>query len=166
MAASNGSAGTELVLNVPQGGQIIKTFNLTPSLPVDGKAGDWLWADPKTPTTQISTVNIKFNVDSSTVEQDFERAILVINLQQNSKENGYWRFALNGVAINPEYKDIYHNVEFEVVDDGETLIVHAQVIGDTRENIKFSFVAAFADSVSGLITNCQSQDPDINVGRP
>ena len=165
MAASN-NAGTQLVVNVPQGGQKIQTFNLTPSLPVDGKAGDWLWADPAAPTTQISSVRVKFSVDSSATEQDFERAILIINIQQDSKANGYWRFALNGVAINPEYSDIYHNVEFDVSDDGATLIAHVQVIGDTLETIKFSFVASFTDAVSGVVTTYESQDPDIIPGRP
>lgn len=163
MATSN---GTELVVSVPQGGQVIKTFNLTPSLPVDGKISDWLWAEVSAPTTQVAAVRVKFNINSSEVEQDFERAILVINLQQNSKNNGYWRFALDGVAINPEFKDIYHNVDFEVVDDGATLIAHVQVIGETQETIKFSFLAAFADAVSGMVTTYESQDPDIIPGRP
>lgn len=166
MAASKGSAGTELVVSVPQGGQVIRTFNLTPSLPVDGKAGDWLWADPSAPTTLISTVNVKFNVESTAVEQDFERAVLIINMQQNSKENGYWRFALDGLAINPEYKDIYHNAEFEIVENGETLVAYIQVVGNTRENIKFSFVASYADSASGVVGVYQSADPDIGIGRP
>ena len=162
MATSN---GTELVVSVPQGGQVIKTFNLTPNLPVSGKISDWLWADVSAPTAQVAAVRVKFNVNSSAMEQDFERAILVINLQQNSNSNGYWRFALNGVAINPEYKDVYHNVDFEVVDDS-TLIAHVQVIGDTLETIKFSFVASFTDAASGVVTTYESQDPDIIPGRP
>jgi len=162
MATSNGS---ELVVSVPQGGQVIKTFNLTPNLPVGGKISDWLWADVSAPTAQVAAVRVKFNINSSAMEQDFERAILVINLQQNSNSNGYWRFALNGVAINPEYKDVYHNVDFEVVDD-ETLIAHIQVIGDTLETIKFSFVASFTDAASGVVTTYESQDPDIIPGRP
>lgn len=163
MATSN---GTELVVNVPQGGQVIKTYNLTPKLPVDGKISDWLWADVGAPTTQIAAVRVKFNINSSAMEQDFERAILVINLQQNSNNNGYWRFVQNGVAINPEYKDIYHNVDFEVIDDGATLIAHVQVIGETLETIKFSFLASFTDAVSGVVTTYESQDPDIIPGRP
>lgn len=160
------SKGTELVVSVPQGGQVIRTFNLTPSLPRDGKAGDWPWVDAAAPTTLISNVRVRFSVNSSAVEQDFERAILIINLQQGSSGNGYWRFAADGVAINPKYKDVYHNVDFEVVNEGETLIAHVQVIGDTQGDIRFGFVASFTDSVSGEVSTYESQDPGIGPGRP
>lgn len=167
MAASTcNDVGTEVVFSVPQGGQVIRTFDLTPSQPVDGKAVDWLWADAKDSTTHISSVRVRFSIESSAIEQDFERAILVVNLKQGASGNGVWRFAGNGVAINPEYRDIYHNVEFEVVNDGETLIAFIQVVGETQENIKFRFLAAFSDAVSGLVSTYESADPDIKIGRP
>lgn len=163
MADSN---GTELVISVPQGGQVIQTFNLTPGLPQDGKAGDWPWVDAKATTRLLSGVRVKFSVDSSAVEQDFERAILIINLQQNSKETGYWRFAENGVSLNPEFRDIYRNVDFEVVNDGETLIAYVQVIGLTQGNLKFGFLASFTDASSGVVSTYESKDPDIYPQRP
>ncbi|HWV16169.1 MAG TPA: DP-EP family protein [Cellvibrio sp.] len=165
MAASNGNT-TALVIDVPQGGQVIRTFNLTPSQPANGKAGDWLWVDSATPGTALAKVNVKFNVKSSALEQEFERAVLVINLQQNPEESGYWRFAMNGVAINPKFKDVYHNVDFEVVDDGETLIAYVQVIGMTQEDIQFGFVASYTDAVSGAVAIYESADPGIQPGRP
>ena len=163
MADSN---GTELIVSVPQGGQVIRSFDLTPNLPVDGKAGNWLWVELGASAEHIAKVRVKFSINSSAVEQDFERAILIVNLKQNSSESGYWRFALNGVAINPKFKDIYHNVEFETVNDGETLIAYVQVIGETQETIQFSFVASYTDATSGAVSIYESADPGIIPGRP
>ena len=163
MADSN---GTELVVSVPQGGQVIRTFNLTPSLPQDGKAGDWPWVDASASSVLLSGVRVRFSVDSSATEQEFERAILIINLQQNSKETGYWRFSQNGVALNPEYRDIYQNVDFEVVNDGETLIAYVQVLGLTQGHLKFGFLASFTDASSGVVSTYESKDPDILPVRP
>lgn len=167
MAASTGSnAGKELILSVPQGGQVIRTFNVTPGLPSDGKAGDWLWVDTSDPTVHLSTVRVKFSIGSSAVEQDYERAILVINLQQNTKESGYWRFSSSGVAVDPKYKDLYGGIECDVTDDGEVLVVHIQAIGDIQGGIHFGFVASYTDDVSGAAATYQSQDPEIYYGRP
>lgn len=160
------SKGTDLIVNVPRGGQVIRTFNLTPSLPVSGKAGDWPWVDVTAPATLLANVRAKFSVDSSEMEQNFERAVLVINIQQNSSETGYWRFALDGVAITPDSGDDHRNIEFEVVDGGKTLIVHIQVIGLTEEYVQFGFVASYTDAVSGEVTIYQSVDPGVGGGRP
>lgn len=156
-----------LVIKVPQGGQVIRSFNLMPSLPKDEQAANWILtdADEKKPK-DISNIRVSFSIKSSEVEQEFERAILIVNLQQNPNENGYWRFVFNGVAVNPGYSDVNHDLAVEVVNQGVTLIAQMQVIGDTQEEILFGYVASFTHAVSGEVTIYESKDPGIGGGRP
>jgi hypothetical protein len=156
-----------LIIKVPQGGQVIRSFNLLPSLPVNGKAANWLLTDPNEKKPKdITSIRVSFSVKSSDIEQEFERAILIVNMQQNTHENGYWRFALNGIATAPQHGDVDNDIEIEIVNQGATLIAHVQVIGDTQEIILFGYVASFTDTVSGQVTIYESQDPDIIPGRP
>ena len=133
---------------------------------MDGQAGNWLLVDPDAPKTDISTIRVSFSGKSSEIEQEFERAILIVNMLQNSSENGYWRFALNGVATAPQYSDVDHDVGVEIVNQGATLIAHVQVIGDSQEMILFGYVASFTDAASGQVTIYESQDPGVYPGRP
>ena len=162
----NVKSSSELVITVPQGGQVIRTFNLTPALPVDGQVQNWLMADPAKPTTDIDSIRVSFSVQSSELEQEFERAIIEINMLQNPNNNGVWRFMGTGVAVSPEYSDVHHDVAVEIINQGLTLIAQVQVIGDYQEEIKFGYVAAFTDANSGEITIYESQDPDLKPGRP
>jgi hypothetical protein len=155
---------SDLVIVVPQGGQVIRTFNLTPALPVDGQAQNWLMADPAKPTTDIDSIRVSFSVQSSELEQEFERAIIEINMLQNPNNNGVCRFM--GTGVGPEYSDVHHDVEVEISNQGLTLTAQIQVIGDYQEEIKFGYVAAFTEANSGEITIYESQDPGINPGRP
>lgn len=157
----------ELTIKVPQGGQVIRTFNLTPSLPVDGKAANWLVVDPtaKKPT-DIDTLRVSFNPKSSITEQYFERAVLIVEMQQNSTENGTWRFVSDGVVVNSKTPDANHDFAVEVIDQGMTLIVYVHEIGDASEEVRFSYIASFTDAVSGQVSVYQSQDPGIGSGRP
>ncbi len=157
----------DLIIEVPKGGQVIRSFNLTPSLPIDGQAANWLLVDSdEQKPKDISTILVSFSVESSEIEQEFERAILIVNLQQNPNENGIWRFALNGVASAPQYSDVNHDIGVEIINQGLTLVAHVQVIGDTQELILFGYVASFTDAQSGQVTIYESKDPGIQPGRP
>ena len=157
---------TSLVIKIPKGGQIIRSFNLTPSLPVDGKATNWLLIDPEQPLRDIDSIGFSFNQESSALEQQFERAIVEINITQNPGNNGIWRFASDGVTVNPDFSDVDHDVVIEITNQGFTLIAQIQLIGDLPEEIRFGYLAAFTDAVSGAVSVYESQDPDIRVGRP
>ena len=164
---SNDAAVNEITVRVPQGGQSIRSFNLTPSKPVAGQAANWLLVDPTAPTpVDISLIKVSFSTQSTATEQDFERAVLIVNLLQNPAENGHWRFVMNGVSADPQYSDVDHDVAVVIADQGHTLITQVQVIGDTQETIQFGFVASFTDAVSGVVTIYESKDPGITPGRP
>jgi hypothetical protein len=155
-----------LVIKVPQGGQVIRTFILTPALPVDGKAANWLLVDPTKPTKDIDSMRFSFSVDSTSLEQQFERAIVQITIKQNANNNGVWRFASDGVAVNPIFNDVNHDITVEIIDSGFTLLAQVQMIGDVSEEIKFGYLASFTDAVSGAVSVYESQDPGIYTGRP
>lgn len=156
-----------MIVRVPQGGQTIRSFNLKPALPVSGKAADWLLTDPAAPTpSDISFISVNFSEQSTSVEQDFERAILIVSLQQNSLNNGHWRFVMNGVAAAPQYSDVDHDVTVAITDQGQTLITEVQVIGDSQEQIQFGFVASFTDAISGAVSIYESKDPGVYPRRP
>ncbi len=156
----------ELIIKVSQGSQVIRSFNLTPALPCNGQAANWLLVDPAKPKKDIDSLRVSFSVKSSSLEQEFERAILEINMQQNPRDKGVWRFMGTGVAVNPKYSDVHHDVAVEIVDQGLTLIAQVQVIGDTQEEIKFAYVASFTNTASGEVTIYESQDPGIQPTRP
>ena len=155
------------LIKVPQGGQVIRTFNLTPSLPVDGKATNWVVVDPtaKKPA-DIDNIRVSFSTKSSTTEQYFERAVLIVKMQQNPAENGTWRFVADGVVVNSKTPDANHDLVVEVIDQGMTLIAYVHVIGDTHEEVRFSYVASYTDAASGQVSVYESQDPGIGSGRP
>ncbi|MES2825970.1 MAG: DP-EP family protein [Pseudomonadota bacterium] len=165
-ATKKNAKSVPLVIKVPQGNQVIRTFHLTPSLPIDGQAVNWLLVDPAKPKKDIDSLVVSFSIKSSTFEQEFERAILEIKMQQNPNDKGVWRFMGTGVAVNPKYSDVNHDVAVEIVDQGLTLIAQIQVIGDTHEEIKFSYVASFTDKNSGAVSIYESQDPEIQPRRP
>ena len=155
-----------LRIDVPKGGQVIRKFHLTPSLPIHGQAANWLLVDPADPTTDIDNIHFSFSKTSTPLEREFERAIVQIEIQQNSKENGIWRFASDGVAVNPIFSHVNHDVVVEITDAGFTLLAQVQSIENTPENIRFGYLASFTEKESGLVTVYESSDPDIKVGRP
>jgi len=157
---------TSLVIKIPQGGQVIRSFNLTPSLPVDGKAANWLLVDPAKPTQDIDSMSFSFSVKSSSLEQEFERAIIEINLLQNSNDKGVWRFASDGVFTDPGFGDTSHNIAVEIINQGFTLIAQVQCVDGSESDIRFGYLASFTDAISGAVNIYESQDPDVRVGRP
>lgn len=158
---------TSFIIKVPQGGQIIQTFNLTPSLPLDGKAANWLVIDPsaKKPV-DIDKVYVSFSPKSSITEQYFERAVLIVNMQQNPADKGTWRFVSKGVVVNGKTPDGDHDFLVDVIDQGMTLVVYVHVVGDAPEKVNFSYIASFTDATSGEVKVYESQDPGIGSGRP
>jgi hypothetical protein len=158
--------GKTLVIKVPQGGQVIRTFHITPSLPVHGKAANWLVIDPdaKKPT-DIDNIHVSFSQKSSEIEQYFERAVLIVKMQQNPAESGTWRFSGEGVVTNSKTPDSNHDFAVEVIDQGMTLIAYVHEVGDVSEEVWFSYIASFTDG-SGEVKVYESQDPGIGTGRP
>lgn len=165
--AKKPAKGKTEIIKVPQGGQVIRTFHLTPSLPVHGKAANWLVVDPTAKKTKdIDDIRVSFSTKSSTTEQYFERAVLIIKMQQNAAESGTWRFVSDGVVVNSKTPDTDHDLAVEVIDQGLTLIAYVHVIGDKHEEVRFSYIASFTDTESGQVSVYQSQDPGVIPGRP
>jgi DP-EP family len=164
--AVNKRPSPSLRIPIPKGGQVIKTFLLTPSLPVDGKAANWLLVEPTKPKKDIDGIHFSFSKKSTPLEREFERAIVQIKIQQNPNENGVWRFASDGVVVNPVFSQVNHDVVVEIIDSGFTLLAQVQSIDTTPENIRFGYLASFTDKQSGVVTVYESSDPDVRVGRP
>lgn len=155
-------------LSVPQGGQIIQEFNLMPSLPVSGQAANWNLFVPNDPSQEdIDNVVVAFSGDSTPVEREFERAVIVINIVQNPNETqGQWRFALNGVAPDGPTSDPDHDISVEITNGGYTLISYVHVYDDSLESISYGYVASFTNSTSGQVAIYESGDPGIIIRRP
>ena len=152
-------------INVPRGGQVIQFFNLTPALPTATAPGDWIFSTPGS-GVDISELTVRFGLNPSAIEREFERAILVINIQQNPATNGTWRFALGGVSTATGDSDPNNDVALEIIDNGFTMLVYVQVLENSEEMIPFQFVASFTDAVTGAVSIYQSQDPTIYPKRP
>lgn len=159
------SGDGHVTINVPQGGQVIKYFNLLPALPSTTAPGDWIFTE-ECSSTDISLLTIRFPENPSPLERQLERAILVVSIQQNPETNGTWRFALGGVATDHADEDPNNDLRIEVIDNGFTLIAYAQVLESSAEYIPFGFVASFTDSQTGVVSIFESQDPGIGIGRP
>ena len=155
-------------LSVPQGGQVIQEFNLMPSLPVSGQAANWNLFVPNDPGQQdIDSVIVEFSGDSTALEREFERAVIVVNIVQNPNETqGSWRFALNGVAPDSPNTDPNQDVSVEITNGGFTLIAYVHVYEDSSELIQFGYVASFTDLTSGVVSIYESSDPGIIPKRP
>ncbi|WP_331344764.1 DP-EP family protein [Cellvibrio sp. UBA7661] len=152
-------------INVPRGGQVIQNFNLVPAFPTATGAGDWIFSEPGS-TTDITGLTVRFQLNPSALERTFERAILVVSMQQNPATNGTWRFALDGVATADGDCDPDNDIVVEVIDNGFTLLIYVQVLENSEEMIPFQFVASFTDAVTGAVSIYQSQDPTIYPKRP
>jgi hypothetical protein len=159
-------AAQGLVLAVPIGGQVIGTFVLTPSLPVDGQASSWALVDTST-GEDVSSIQVSFSVESSDVQREFERAVLVVDLAEGiDNESGYWRFVLNGVEPSQRTGDVEHDVLTGISNQGRTLtaVIHAVDLG--HEQINYGYVASFTNAISGVVSIYESKDPGIGIGRP
>lgn len=157
----------DLYIRVPQGEQTIRTFYLTPALPSGGQPGDWIFIDPDEPSpTDIANLFVSFNTESTSTERLYERAVLIIELQQNPSEAGYWRFANGGVAACPGYDDVDNDVSISVSSNGQTLTAIVQVIGETQETVQFGFVASYTHPTTNVVTVYESSDPGFYPGRP
>ncbi|MFC3114404.1 DP-EP family protein [Cellvibrio fontiphilus] len=154
-----------LEINVPRGGQVIQYFNLTPALPTRASAGDWIFSE-RGSAVDISSLTVRFELNPSAIERHFERAILVVSMQQNPATNGTWRFALGGVATPNGDTDPDNDVSVEIIDNGFTLLVYVHVLENSEEIVPFQFVASFTDDVTGSVSIYESKDPIIYPKRP
>ena len=162
----NSSAQGHVTINVPQGGQVIKYFNLMPALPSTTAPGDWIFTEDCS-ATDISLLTVKFPENPSPLERELERAILVVSIQQNADTDGTWRFALGGVATDHADEDPSNDVVVEVIDNGFTLLVYVQVVTEeNKELIPFGFVASFTNRNTGVVSIYESQDPGVQPRRP
>ncbi|WP_323813161.1 DP-EP family protein [Cellvibrio sp. NN19] len=152
-------------IDVPRGGQVIQFFNLTPALPTATSPGDWIFSTPGS-AVDISTLTVGFELNPSALERQFERAILVVSIQQNPATGGTWRFALGGVATDHGDENPYNDIAVEVIDNGFTLLVYVQALENNEENAPFGFVASYTDSKTGVVSIYESGDPIIIVDRP
>lgn len=152
-------------INVPKGGQVIQYFNLTPALPTAKGAGDWIFSEPGS-KSDISSLTVRFHLNPSALERNFERAILVVSMKQNPATKGTWRFALGGVATTTGDCDPNNDASVEIIDNGFTLLTYVQVLENTDEMVPFQFVASFTDEVTGAVSIYESKDPSVVIRRP
>jgi hypothetical protein len=160
-----GAGNSNVTITVPKGGQIIKYFNLMPALPTTTAPGDWIFTEDGS-TTDIATLTVGFPLNPSALEREFERAILVISIQQNPQTTGTWRFALGGVATDNPDEDPNNDIALDIIDNGYTMLVYVQVLENSYEQIPFGFVASFTDAVTGAVSIYESKDPGIIPIRP
>lgn len=160
-------AGDYWMDSVPVGGQIIQSFELTPSLPDEnGQRQTWKLINPCVENPDpITSVTIVFSSESTQEQRFHERAVLVIKLQQNPEEDGVWRFALNGVQVKQVQGDD-SDIGVEISDDGSTLTAYVHVYESGGPEIQFGYVASFTNNYSGEITTYESGDPDFTPTRP
>lgn len=164
-ATKKGGKGKRLVIKVPRGGQVIEYFTLTPALPSTTAAGDWIFAS-RGSKDDISHLTVRFQVNPSALERQFERAILVVSMQENPATKGTWRFALGGVATPDGDQDPNNDVSVEIIDNGFTLLIYVQVLENSDALVPFQFVASHTDDTTGVVNIYESRDPTIQPRRP
>lgn len=158
-------AATDLVINVPLNGQVIKTFDLMPAKSTAAAPGDWIFTEEGS-TVDIENLVVGFELNPSALNRHFERAILIIRIKQNPASGGTWRFALGGIATDNPDCDPDNDIAVEIIDNGFTMIVHVQVLENSAEYVPFGFVASLTNQYTGVVTIYESKDPGIIPKRP
>jgi hypothetical protein len=156
---------TDLVINVPLNGQVIKTFELMPAKSLATGPGDWIFTEEGS-TTDIQNLEVTFEPNPSALNRQFERAVLVVKIKQNPASGGTWRFALGGVATDNPDSDPNNDVALDIIDNGYTMIVYVHALENDEENIPFGFVASLTNQNTGVVTIYESQDPRVIITRP
>ncbi len=156
---------TDLVINVPLNGQVIKTFELMPAKNLAAAPGDWIFTEEGS-TVDIENLVVGFELNPSALNRQFERAILVIKIKQNPASGGTWRFALGGIATDYPDSDPNNDVMVDIIDNGYTMIVYVQALENNEEYIPFGFVASLTNQYTGVVSIYESQDPGIATKRP
>lgn len=162
-ATAEVGASIDLIVEVPEGGQVLKTFVLTPALPVGGVASSWALQEEGS-TDTISSITVLFSPDSTQFEAEFERCVFLVKLNQ-ATTGGTWRFALGGVATDLADADPATDVGVEIIDNGLTMLVYIHAPNPIEEDINFGYVASFTDSGSGVVSIYESQDPSVVIRR-
>lgn len=152
-------------LEVPLGGQIIGTYELTPKAPKNGKASEWKLVNTGSGNQAADEMTISFQENSTVIQRDLERAVVVIDMVAKDKK-GSWRFALSGVNVCATQGDQTHDIQTEIINNGRTLVVYVHSLALGQELINYSFVAAYTDTLSGETSIYASKDPTIWIKRP
>lgn len=160
-----GDPSDSLIIDVPQGGQVIRYFNLKPALATPIGPGDWIFAERGT-TTDISSLTVTFPDNQSALERELERAVLVISIEQDEQAGGTWRFALGGVATDQQDEDPNNDIVLDIIDNGFGMLVYIHALQDSYESVPFGFVASFTDATTGVVSIYESQDPSVIITRP
>lgn len=155
---------------VPKGGQVIQFYELSPAFPkkIKGKltAVPWKLVPQGCKKPVIENIGVGFHENASKLERVFERAILVIKINQTEK-TGTWRFALGGIATDLADSDPDNDIKVELIDNGLTMLVFVHVLPEeSRAEIGFRFVASFTHSDSGVVDIYASPDPGFVPVRP
>lgn len=166
------TSGVVFPVVIEPGQQVIQQFNLTPRVPTATAPGNWQFVAQNT-TTDISSLEIEFSEDSTFVQSQFERAVLIISMKQDVLVNGTWRFALGGVVADTADADPNNDILVEIIDSGLTLVAYIQAPIDpvdpsapTDEDIGFRFVASFSNNTTGAVSIFESKDPRVIIARP
>ncbi len=162
-AKTKKSDSAPLVIQVPQGGQVIGEFTLTPKKP-GKKAESWRLVNNAT-GEEVKGLAIGFSDESSDLQRAYERAVLVINMADTDK-TGTWRFVLNGIVTGENTSDVNHDVYIETEQQGARLIAYVHAEQPGKETIDYGYLASFTDKKTGVVSIYESKDPGVIIGRP
>lgn len=156
----------EATIDVPQGGQVIGVWELSPMPPKNGTFSDWALVNTETSNLLSDDIVVGFSKKSSSIQSELERAVLVINIVDCEPKVGRWRFALHGIDVCSEEGNLPYTLESEILNYGKTLVLYIHAVHLGKQKINFSFIAAYTDAATGIATIYESKDPTIIVGRP
>ncbi len=154
-------------INVPKGQRLTLNFKLTPTLPIDGQAGDWQLICEQAPELgHVKTLDFVFDSRTPMRQRRNELATLVIELDeaiQTKAEN--WRFMAPGMVFAPDDGDDKDCFSCRVDADMSTLNIDVCCLDNDGETFKFSFLAMYTDVASGECRILASADPGGSAGR-
>lgn len=156
---------TDSTLDIAQGGQVVGTYVLTPKVPKDGKICDWKLVNTASGNATADLLTVRYSQDSSPIECDLERAVLVIDMIAQDKK-GNWRFIEDGINICNTEGDQAHDIYTDIINKGKTLLIYIHSLELGQDKINYSFVASYTDAASGQTFMYESKDPTILVKRP
>ena len=152
-----------LIVDIDVGGSQVFLMTLTPEQPTNGQATDWKLVSDG---VEIENVLVNFSANSPSAVEPFERCVLIISIDPIVQtDTTAWNFTLNGIQFSSGSEDRNHDISTSISNDGKTLTLIITDVSNTREDVKYSFVALHTALTSGLSTIFQSKDPIIVVNR-
>lgn len=153
-----------LKIDITNGGSKVTALTLKPEKPSNNQAGDWALTSSG---ESISDIKVTFPEGSTPVEEQYERAVLVIDMHKSKKPDPKhtWRFIDSGVQYCNGQEDINHDITTKISNGGKTLTVVITEVGDIRENVQYSFLASCTNVESGVVKTYTSKDPAITINR-